>query len=76
MKKEEVANITECAEEIMYMYSENRVFKTLTMLCELIKLGHRGASETYIKIGETLVGKKAFNEFYNKFFDDLKKRKG
>ncbi|GAG50677.1 unnamed protein product, partial [marine sediment metagenome] len=47
---------------------EDSIFLTLMMLISLDHQNHRGASETYSKLGETLVGEKLYHEFYEKCF--------
>jgi len=44
--------------------SEDKIFLTLTKLVSLEYTNHRGASETYRGLGESLVGRKSYEDFY------------
>ena len=67
--KESVDNVKKIQNE------RDKIIATVDMLCELCLQNHRGAEETYQKIGETLIGKKRFIDIYNRFHKIIYKTK-
>lgn len=62
-------------EKVSFQKLVDRIFNTSLLLADLDYQNHRGASETYSKLGETLLGEEMYHKMYDEFIK-LRGKKG